>query len=208
MIEAAIWDFGGVITSSPFEAFARYEREHALPTDFIRKINSTNPDDNAWAKLERAEIDRAQFDALFAAEAQALGHRVPGADILALLAGDVRPQMVEALRRLHGKMKTGCITNNVPKSASAEMAGIYKGDIMALFHHVIESAKVGLRKPDPAIYKMMTDALGVDPARCVYLDDLGINLKPARAMGMKTIKVGDPAVALDELEAIVGFSLR
>lgn len=208
MIAAVIWDFGGVITTSPFEAFRRFEAGRGLPLDLIRSINAANPLENAWAKFERAEIGRAEFDEMFAEEARAKGHEVRGADVLPLLAGDPRPEMVEALRRIHARMKTGCITNNLPTSESGAMAGMYKKDIMAMFHHVIESAKIGLRKPDPRIYRMMTDALQVDPAACVYLDDLGINLKPAREMGMKTIKVVDPARALDELEAHVGFALR
>lgn len=208
MIEAVIWDFGGVITTSPFEAFARFEKERGLPKDLIRTINATNHLENAWAKFERAEVTHAQFDELFAAEAAALGHVVRGGDVLPLLAGLPRPEMVEALRRIHARMKTGCITNNLPAKQSGAMSGMYKKDIMAMFHHVIESAKIGLRKPDPRIYHMMVDALQVDPARCVYLDDLGVNLKPARDMGMKTIKVVDPAKALDELEGHVGFALR
>ena len=208
MIEAVIWDFGGVITTSPFEAFNAFEASRGLPLDLIRSINATNPLENAWAKFERAEIGHAQFDTLFAEEARAKGHALRGADVLPLLAGAPRPAMVEALRRIHAKMKTGCITNNLPAAESGAMSGMYKKDIMALFHHVIESAKIGLRKPDPRIYKMMTDALAVDPARCVYLDDLGINLKPARDMGMKTVKVVDPVKALNELEAHVGFALR
>ena len=208
MIEAVIWDFGGVITSSPFEAFARFERERGLPKDFIRTINATNHLENAWAKFERAEVTHAEFDGLFAEEAVAAGHEVRGADVLPLLAGLPRPEMVEALRRIHARMKTGCITNNLPAKESGAMAGMYKKDIMALFHHVIESAKIGLRKPDPKIYAMMVEALEVDPKNCVYLDDLGINLKPARELGMRTVKVGAPGPALDELERWVGFPLR
>ena len=105
-------------------------------------------------------------------------------------------------------MKTGCITNNFTAMQDGAMGSLYKADIMKLFHHVIESAKAGLRKPDPRIYLMMTDALGVHPRHCVYLDDLGINLKPARELGMATIKVGDAGPALDELEALIGFTLR
>ena len=203
-----IWDFGGVITSSPFEAFARFETERGLPRDFIRTINATNHLENAWAKFERAEVDHDAFDGLFHAEATAAGHPVRGADVLPQLSGAVRPEMVEALRRIHARMKTGCITNNLPADGRNVMAAMYKTEIMALFNHVIESAKIGLRKPDPRIYGMMIEALQVDPAKCVYLDDLGVNLKPARTMGMKTIKVGDPAKALDELEGFVGFELR
>ena len=115
--------------------------------------------------------------------------------------------MVEALRRIGARMKTGCITNNFNAMAISPMGGLYKAEIMRLFHHVIESARAGVRKPDPRIYTMMTDALGVEPAHCVYLDDLGINLKPARDLGMRTIKVGDAAPALTELERHVGFAL-
>lgn len=206
-IEAVIWDFGGVISSSPFEAFARYERERGLPKDFLRTVNATNPHDNAWARLERSEFDHAAFDEAFARESRALGHEVPGRDVLPLLSGQIRPEMVEALRRVSARLKTGCITNNFKSMAISPMGGLYKGEIMALFHHVIESAKTGLRKPDPRIYLMMTDALKVSPSACVYLDDLGINLKPARELGMQTIKVGEPGPALRELEAHLGFAL-
>lgn len=207
-IVAVIWDFGGVISSSPFEAFNRYERTRGLPRDFLRGVNATRPHDNAWARLERNELDLAEFDAAFRADSRALGHEVPGVDVLPLLSGDIRPEMVEALRRVGETMKTGCITNNFSLEGTDSMRSLYRAEIMALFHHVIESAKVGLRKPDPRIYRMMTDALAVEPARCVYLDDLGVNLKPAREMGMRTIKVGDPARALDELEELLGIALR
>ena len=207
-IEAVIWDFGGVISSSPFEAFAAFERERGLPVDFLRMVNATNPHENAWARLERSEFGPAEFDAAFAAECRALGHDVRGADVLPLLAGVIRPEMVEALRRIGQRLKTGCITNNFASTDTAPIGSLYKQEIMALFHHVIESAKAGVRKPDPRIYLMMTEALGVQPARCVYLDDLGINLKPARELGMKTIKVGEAGPALDELEQLVGVALR
>lgn len=203
-----IWDFGGVLTTSPFEAFARYERDHDLPRDFLRKVNATNHLDNAWAQIERGAIGHAVFDTLFAEESRALGHEVRGAEILLLLAGDPRPEMIEALRRVGARLKTGCITNNVPETAGGGERTIYKPEVMALFDCVIESAKIGLRKPDPRIYAMMAEALGVEPTQCAYLDDLGVNLKPARAMGMRTIKVSDPAQALAELEAVVGFPLR
>ena len=206
-IQAVIWDFGGVISSSPFEAFARYEAARGLPANFLRTVNATNPHDNAWAKLERSEFGVEAFDEAFAVESRALGHEVRGADVLPLLAGEIRPEMVVALRRIGARMKTGCITNNFTAMGASPMGGLYKAEIMGLFHHVIESAKAGVRKPDPRIYTMMTDALGVEAARCVYLDDLGINLKPARELGMRTIKVGEAAPALAELERHVGFAL-
>src|ERR1700734_2391401 len=123
MIEAVIWDFGGVLTSSPFEAFARFETERGLPTDIIRRTNATNHWENAWAKFERAEVDIETFDRLFPAESLALGAEVRGRDVLPLLAGDLRPEMVEALRRVAAKFKTGCITNNLPANAIGSAGG-------------------------------------------------------------------------------------
>ena len=79
---------------------------------------------------------------------------------------------------------------------------------MSLFDVVLESSKIGVRKPEPRIYELACEALEVEPADCVFLDDLGINLKPARAMGMTTIKVVEPGDALAELEQVVGFPLR
>jgi len=210
MFEAVIWDFGGVLTSSPFEAFARFEAERGLPADIIRRTNAANPLGNAWAKFERAEVDLETFDRLFAAESLALGAEVRGREVLPLLSGDLRPEMVEALRRVRARLKTGCITNNLPANAIGSAGGrtLYIAEVMALFDHVIESAKIGLRKPDRRIYQMMVDVLGVDPRGCVYLDDLGVNLKPAREMGMTTIKVVNASQALAELEAATGLSLR
>jgi len=205
-VEAVIWDFGGVFTSSPFEAFARYEAEKGVPKDLIRKVNSTNPDSNAWALFERNEIDTKGFDELFLAESTALGHPVPGRDVLPLLSGVVRPRMVEALKTCKQHFKVGCITNNMvshhsPGADEPQRPVGLMGQIMPLFDHVIESSKAGVRKPDPAIYLMMCEALGVKPENCVYLDDLGINCTPAAALGMRAIKVVDVDQTLAELSA-------
>jgi putative hydrolase of the HAD superfamily len=155
-------------------------------------------------------VDIETFDQLFAAESRALGAEVRGKDVLPLLSGDLRPEMVEALKRIKSMVKTGCITNNLPANTIGSASGrtLYIAEVMALFDHVIESAKIGLRKPDPRIYRIMVDALGVRPERCIYLDDLGVNLKPARDMGMTTIKVLDALQALAELETATGLSLR
>jgi putative hydrolase of the HAD superfamily len=209
-IEAVIWDFGGVLTTSPFEAFARFEAARGLPADIIRRTNAANHWENAWAKFERAEVDIETFDALFAAESRALGAEVRGRDVLPLLSGELRPEMVEALRRVKAKFRTGCITNNLPANAIGSASGrtLYVAEVMALFDAVVESAKTGLRKPDPRIYEIMVHALGVRPEACVYLDDLGVNLKPAREIGMTTIKVVTAAQAITELEAATGLMLR
>lgn len=210
-IEAVLWDFGGVITSSPFDAFNHYEAERGLPKDFVRGVNAVNPDTNAWARLERSELSAEEFDAAFAAEAEALGHRVPGADILAILSGDVRPRVVDALKACKAQFKVGCITNNAPTGKGAGMArseenAAQVAEILTLFDHVLESSKAGVRKPDPRIYEMMCEALNVAPSACVYVDDLGINLKPARAMGMTTIKVRDEETFLKDLASATGLS--
>ena len=210
-ITAIIFDFGGVITSSPFEAFNRLEAARGLPQDSIRRINMQNPDTNAWARFERAEIDAAVFDTAFAGEAAALGLALRGTDVLACLAGDVRPAMVAALDDLKERgYQLGCITNNVPSGKGSAMAvsdakAAHIADIMTRFDHVIESSKAGLRKPDPRIYQMMCRALGVMPENCVYLDDLGINCKPAAAMGMTAIKVTDAVQALTALRDAIGL---
>lgn len=209
-LQAVIWDFGGVLTSSPFEAFTRYEEEKGLPKDFVRSVNAVNIQENAWAKLERSEVNADQFDVLFRDESRALGHEVPGKDILGLLSGNVRPAVVEALKVCKSKVKVGCITNNAPVGKGAGMSSDARkaaqvSEIMTIFDHVIESSKLGIRKPDPRIYALMCEALDVDPARCVYLDDLGINLKPARAMGMHTIKVLNEAQLLQDLKGATGF---
>ncbi|MEO1321998.1 MAG: HAD-IA family hydrolase [Pseudomonadota bacterium] len=209
-LQAVIWDFGGVITSSPFEAFTRYEEAKGLPKDFVRSVNAVNIQDNAWAKLERSEVNANEFDVLFRDESRALGHEVPGKDILGLLSGDVRPAVVEALKICKSHFKVGCITNNAPVGKGAGMSSdaskaAQVSEIMTLFDHVIESSKLGIRKPNPRIYEIMCEALDVDPARCVYLDDLGINLKPARAMGMHTIKVLNEAQLLQDLKGATGF---
>ena len=212
-----IFDFGGVITASPFEAFNRLEEERGLPRDFVRRVNSADPDNNAWAKFERAEIDAAAFDSLFAEEARALGYELEGEAVLAVIAGAVRPAMVAALDTLKAKGFTiGCITNNVPGGkmgirgagmTRSEEAAIEVADIMARFDHVIESSKAGVRKPDPRIYQMMCEKLGVEPAECIYLDDLGINCKPASQLGMHAIMVTSGEQALADLSAAVGLVL-
>ena len=211
---AVLWDFGGVILSSPFEAFNRYERDAGLPEDFIRGLNTRNPDTNAWAKMERSEVSLQGFVDLFEAEALHKGHKLDGWTVLKILSGDIRPQMVEALRRCKAAgFRVACITNNMKSGEGPGMSRSPEktkavAEVMALFEHVVESSKVGFRKPDPRIYQHACALVGVAPERCVYLDDLGINLKPARALGMRTIKVGDPDVAIAELQEMVGIPLR
>jgi putative hydrolase of the HAD superfamily len=212
-IRAVLWDFGGVITDSPFEAFRRFERQRGLPEDFLRRVNATNPDSNAWARFERSELTLQEFDAAFADETAAAGHRIGGAAVVKLLYGAVRPAMVEALRRVGEHYTTACLTNNVNAGAghglpTSEEHAEEVIRILAMFDHVIESRKVGVRKPEPRFYELALAHLAIDPREAVYLDDLGINLKPARAMGMTTIKVDNAPQALAELEGVLGLALR
>ena len=211
--KAVIFDFGGVITTSPFEAFNVLEEERGLPRDFVRTVNATNPHDNAWAKFERAEIDGRMFDVLFEAEAEALGHSLEGRAVLAVLSGSIRPAMVTALDLLKTEgYRLACITNNVPSGHGAGMAR--SGDskdayeqVFARFEHVIESSKAGVHKPDPRIYLMMCENLGLEPSDCIYLDDLGINCKPAAQLGMHAIKVVSGEQALADLGGVLGLEL-
>jgi putative hydrolase of the HAD superfamily len=207
-IEAVLFDFGGVILTSPFDAFTTHEREHGLPEGFLRRLNATNPDDNAWARLERSEVDIEGFCALFESEAAAAGHPVDGHAVLALLSGELRPEMVTAIRRIRERgLRLALLTNNFV-SADAPPARPELAEVMALFDVVVESSRVGVRKPAPRFYALALDELGVEAERAVFLDDLGVNLKPARALGMRTIKVVDPGQALAELEGVLGFPLR
>ena len=210
-LEAVIWDFGGVLTTSPFESFNRYEAERGLPKDFIRGINATNPETNAWAQFESNAIDLDAFDEAFAAEARTRGHEVPGKDVIALLSGDVRPRMVQALQMCKEHFRVACITNNVrsgsgPGMANSAAKAAAVSEVMALFDLVVESSVEGIRKPNPKIYELACERLGVSPARAAFLDDLGINLKPARALGMQTIKVLNEDQALAELSEITKLS--
>lgn len=213
-IRAVIFDFGGVFTTSPIENFAVFERQHGLPEKFIGGVIRNNHHANAWAQYERAEIDLDAFDALFADETRAAGFEILGRTLISLLSFAFRPEMVAALEDVKAAgLKTGCITNNLPEvDAAAMLATPERRDlaahVFAMFDHIIESSKAGIRKPEPRIYQMMCEALGVSPPQCVFLDDLGVNLKPARDMGMCTIKVplGDVTPAIAALRARLGLS--
>ncbi len=211
MIQAVLWDFGGVFTTSPFEAFARFEKAHGLPDNFIRTINSTNPDDNAWARFESSAINADEFDAAFRREAEAHGHSVGGKAVLELLSGEFRPRMAAALAECKKHFSVGCITNNMKKAgegptmAASDQRAEQAAKVMAMFDVIVESSVEGVRKPQPRIYEIACARLGVEPAHTVFLDDLGINLKPARAMGMTTIKVVTEQQAIQDLAAATGL---
>ena len=212
MIKAVFWDFGGVITSSPFESFNKFEKMNNLPINFLRSVNATNPDRNAWAKLERNEISLNEFDGLFETESKSLGHPVKGKEVISLLKGEIRPEMLEALKRIKGNLLQACLTNNIQSmneegfEGNVSAAGKHE-EVMNMFDFVFESSKENVRKPDPEFYLRACDRGNVNPEEVVFLDDLGINLKPAKALGMFTIKVINPIEALNELETLLEFKL-
>jgi putative hydrolase of the HAD superfamily len=212
-IRAVLFDFGGVILSSPIDGFRAYERARELPAGFLQRLNSTDPDTNAWACMERGELDEATFCARLEAEALAAGHAIDARLILGQLTGQIRPEMVEVIRTLRPRYRVACLTNNMPIGHGSAMArnpelAAEIAEVLALFEHVVQSCKIGARKPEPRFYARACEIVGVAPEHCVFLDDLGINLKPARAMGMATIKVGDPAAAIAELESLLGHPVR
>jgi putative hydrolase of the HAD superfamily len=208
--QAVLWDFGGVLTSSPFEAFNRYELQHGIPRDFIRRVNATNPETNAWAQFESSRITPEQFDVAFENETRHAGHAIPGHIVIDMLSGEVRPRMVEVLKRCKQHYRVACLTNNVKSgegpgmARSADQAARLRA-VIALFDLVIESRNEGVRKPDPRIYLLACERLSVEPKHVVFLDDLGINLKPARQLGMTTIKVESEQQAIAELSSVLGL---
>ncbi|MBC7983991.1 MAG: HAD-IA family hydrolase [Candidatus Obscuribacterales bacterium] len=211
-IRAVLWDFGGVMTTSPFEAFNSYESAHGIPLDFIRRVNATNPDTNAWAKFEASMITPEQFNAEFESESRAAGHAIAGSIVIGMLSGDVRPRMVEVLKECKRHYRVACLTNNVKSGEGPGMArdaerAARVQEVMTLFDLVVESSKEGVRKPNPRFYQLACERLGIAPRHSVFLDDLGINLKSARELGMITIKVTSEQQAIAELSGVLGIDL-
>ena len=201
------WDFGGVITSSPFEAFKKFEIQNDLPENFLRKVNSTNPQNNAWALLEQSKINQMEFNDLFFKESSELGFGVYGLKVLDLLEGDLRLGMVAIIKTLK-KMDfiQACLTNNfIPDNDNQpDMMDLNKkNEVFNLFDFIFESKEIGLRKPDQAFYDYVLEKVDIPPEKIIFLDDLGINLKPAKEMGMTTIKVISESQAKEDLERIL-----
>jgi putative hydrolase of the HAD superfamily len=212
---AVIFDLGGVLTTSPVENFAAFEKARGLPSKFIGGVIKSDLHGGPFARFERGEVSHAEFCAAFARATAAAGFEIGGAEFIALLDVAPRPEMLRVLRTVKASgLKTGCITNNFPATPEAADAGApvrhpALAEALGWFDAIIESARAGVRKPEPVIYEMMCATLRVDPRDCVFLDDLGVNLKPARAMGMHTIKVplSDPKPAIAELSAALGFKV-
>ena len=202
------WDFGGVITSSPFEAFNTFEEDNDIPKDFIRKVNSTNPYENAWAQLEQSKISLKEFDSLFAIESKKLGKEIQGREVLSLLQGEIRPKIVQAIKKFKSLgFLQACLTNNFDSEdrdiSALDDKNEERIEIMQLFDFIIESKKVGVRKPNNEFYELALSETKDDTEKTIFLDDLGINLKPARELGMTTIKVMQPEDAIQEVRNLL-----
>jgi putative hydrolase of the HAD superfamily len=205
-IAAVVFDIGGVIQDSPLDAIARYERDHGLAANTINRAVVASGERGAWSRLERGELTLEAWCAPFEADCRAQGVAVDAARLMHYIAaaGRERPEMLRAVRRLreHG-FRVGALTNNW----ATERAPAGPHPIGRHFDVLVESRAVGMRKPDPRIYQLVCRELGVEPPRAAFLDDIGTNLKSARALGMHTIKVMEPAQALRELGALVGLDL-
>jgi putative hydrolase of the HAD superfamily len=204
--EAVVFDLGGVVFPSPLDVFRAYENEHGLPHRFLSEVVLANPDHGAWVRLERGELTLEQFCDAFDAECAAHGQSVDSRELMrAVGAGlEPRPAMVAAIGAIRARgLKTAALTNNWSDEVGRREASPTDN----WFDVVVESAVEGLRKPDPRIYLLVCDRLEVAPGGTVFLDDLGANLKPARELGMTTIKVAEPDAALAELESVLGFVL-
>jgi len=205
-IAGVLFDIGGVVQDSPLRAIARYERDHGLPADAINRAVVASGEAGAWSRLERGELTLEAWCAPFEADCRAQGVAVDGRRLMQYIAeaGRERPQMLRAIARLRSnRLRVGALTNNWAREDTEPAPHRLRPH----FDVVIESQAVGLRKPDPRIYQLACRELGVLPAATAFLDDIGLNLKSARALGLHTIKVDDPDVALRELSALVGFDL-
>ena len=202
--KAVLFDLGGVVLGSPLHAIARFERDHQIPEGFVNRLVVEKAPDGAWSRLERGELDIDAFCEAFDDECREGGHLLPAKALMEQIASSSgpRPTMLAALRKIRQQgLVVAALTNNWKSD------GQDRHQLRPFFDHFIESSVVGLRKPDPAIYRHALEQIEAEPAETVFLDDIGGNLKTARAMGLTTIKVVTPEQALSELESVLGFPL-
>lgn len=210
--DAVLFDLGGVVLGSPLHAIADYERELGIPENFVNRVVASTSPHGGWARLERGELTMEQFYAAFEEDCRTAGHEIDAREMMNRMNAATQPReiMLEAIRRLRGVgFRTAAVTNNwvVPEEVAEVNPAGAASEISELFDVFVESSVEGLRKPDPAIYHLTCDRLGVVPETCVFLDDIGSNLKSAKALGIATIKVVTPEAALRELEGLVGLAL-
>jgi putative hydrolase of the HAD superfamily len=204
-IRAVIFDLGGVVVGSPLHAIAVYERELGLERHAVNRVVVSTGHGGAWSRLERGELELEAFYPAFEADCAAAGFGIDAREMMRriALATEPRPVMLEAIRRLRAAgLRVAALTNNwIAEEEGTRLLAPH-------FDVFVESAVVGMRKPDPRIFEHACEALGVPPAETALLDDIGLNLKAARELGMTTIKVDDPDTALDELGTVLGLMLR
>lgn len=216
-IRAIIFDLGGVVLGSPLHAIAQYERELGLPANFVNRVVADTAPGGAWSRLERGEISMETFYVEFEADCQAAGQALSARAMFERMgvAAQPRPIMLEAIRRIRAQgLLAGALTNNWATDEADDEAGGQETRandgsqaLSELFDVFVESSVEGLRKPDPRIYTLTCERLGVEPTQAAFLDDIGSNLKAARALGMTTIKVDTPEQALDELSRVIDLEL-
>ena len=206
-IKTIIFDFGGVITNSPIEGFKKLEKTHGYSKGLITGINMNNPDNNAWARSERGEIEIDTFLSQFEQEALEIGHDINADEILIQLYGSPRPIMIKKIISLSksNKYKLICLTNvlkGIEKFMPKEREEVVN-NIMSYFDKIYESYKIGMRKPEARIYEYIIKDLEINPKETIFLDDLGMNLKTARQLGINTIKVINPIDAIKTLDQFI-----
>ena len=202
---AVIFDLGGVVVGSPLHAIAAYERDTGIAEGSINRIVVATGPGGAWSRLERGELTLEAFYPAFEADCDAYGCRISARTMMGLVAESTqpRPAMLEAIRRIRAYgLLAAAVTNNWVTEEEGTRV------LRPFFDVFIESAVVGIRKPDPRIFLLACGELGAEPAEVVVLDDIGSNLKSARELGMTTIKVVDPDTALAELESVLELALR
>lgn len=204
---AVIFDLGGVVMGSPLHAIAAYERERGLPDGCVNRVVADTGPRGAWARLERGELPMEAFYEAFEGDCRAAGFEISARAMMLRMgeAAEPRPAMLEAIRRIRERgLLAAALTNNWAGEGDADGTRALAAHFDAFF----ESSVLGLQKPDPRIYRHACAELGIAPGEAVFLDDIGRNLKSARALGMTTLKVEEPGKALDELSALLGFPLR
>ncbi len=190
IIKVILWDFGGVLTNSPIQNFYKYEKKNNILPGTLININNHNKYNNAWARLEKNEIDKEEFAKLFLKESKELKikDKLDIEKILECLDVELNHEMVEVFLKYKNKIPCACLTNNIPENINNKASITFK-KFKKNFSHVFESSKIGLRKPEEKIYKYVIEKLNVRPENILFMDDLGVNLKPARTLGFKTYKV-------------------
>ena len=207
---AVLFDLGGVVLGSPIHAIHRYERDIGLEKNAINRVVAATAPHGAWSKLERGELKMEEFYSAFEGDCRQAGHEISARVMFEWMAEESqpRPAMLTAIGAIRARgLRVGALTNNWAHDEGNTSPNDGTHALSELFDVFIESSLEGIRKPDPQIYRLACARLGVEPREAVFLDDIGANLKPARELGLTTIKVDDPVTALDALAQTLGFRL-